>query len=243
MRMRFSKKLLLLITTYILLSGAVHAEPEDDRLQSINRPIYFLNNFIDRLYLRPAMITYDTVLPYPVKAGVENFYSNIGTVLTLVSDLLQFRIKDFFNDAGRLVINSTLGIGGVFDVATPMGLKPHRTDLGQTLYAWGWKESSYFVIPLLGPSTVRDAVGLFGELWMWPPSYLEPKWRNRSYFLALLNRRYVARDLESIIGVAGVENYELVRSGYMQNRIFKLTDGKVSGQSSEELDMLGEPPE
>ena len=241
--MRIKQGLLVIITTFVVCTGSVQAVTKDDPLESVNRPIYFINNFVDRLYLRPAMITYNTVMPYPVKAGVENFYANVGTVLTLVSDVLQFKPKDFIKDAARLVINSTLGLAGIFDVATPMGLEPHRTDLGQTLYAWGWKDSSYFVIPLLGPSTVRDAIGLFGELWLWPPSYLEPKWRNRSYFLALLNRRYVARDLEAIIGVAGVENYELVRSGYMQNRLFKLTDGKVATESHDGVDMLGEPPE
>lgn len=240
-----NRQQLLIITTTILLtcSGMVQALSQDDPLEPVNRQIFLFNKVVDALFLKPAAVTYDTVLPYPAKASVSNFFDNLANFLTIINDALQFRGGDFVRDSARLVVNTTLGLGGLFDVATPMGLKPHRADLGQTFYAWGWKDSSYFIIPLIGPSTLRDSLGLFGELWMWPPSYAEPKWRNRSYFLAWLNRRYVFRDLESVIGVAGVESYELVRNGYFQSREFKLTGGNVATESHQGVDMLGEPPE
>lgn len=233
-----------IVAGFMIAAGPAHAQVKtDDPLSGINKPIYYFNNAIDKLYLKPAMVAYDTVLPYPVKASVENFYSNLGNFVTIINDALQLKFGQLIKDTARFAINSTLGMAGIFDVATPMGLQPHRADLGQTLYCWGWKESTYFVIPIIGPSTIRDGIGLLGELWLWPPSYLEPKWRNRSYALALINRRYISRDLEALIGVAGVENYELVRSGYMQNRIFKLTEGKVGTENFEGVDMLGEPPD
>lgn len=232
----------VVVSLGLALSGAAYAEPQKDPLEKANRITYYLNNAVDKLYLKPAMLTYDFLLPMPAKASVENFYSNIGTVLTIVNDLLQLRFRQFFHDSARFAVNSTLGLAGLFDVATPMGLDYYRNDLGQTLYKWGWKESSYLIVPLIGPSTIRDGIGLFGELWLWPPSYLEPKWRNISYVTALINRRYEARDLEGLIGAAGVENYELVRSGYLQNRTYVLT-GEMPTEDLQGQDMLGEPPD
>lgn len=233
---------LLVICLGLFFAGASLAVCEDP-MEPINRGTFYFNNVFDRLYLKPAMVAYDTVLPFPVKASVENIYNNIYTTITIFNDVLQFNIKNLFIDTARLAINSTLGLAGVFDVAKPMGLEPHKSNIGETLYVWGWKNSSYFIIPFIGPSTVRDAVGLFGEIWLWPPSYLKPRWRNVAYVLALLNRRYVARDLEPLIGVAGVEDYELVRSGFLQNREFKLTGGQVTGVSQQGVNMLGEPPD
>lgn len=238
LRARFA----VVVSLGLVCSGAALAGSQNDPLERVNRVTYYVNNAVDKLYLKPAMIAYDTVLPMPAKVSVENFYSNIGTVLTIVNDLLQLRFRQFFHDTARFTINSTLGLAGIFDVATPMGLEYSRNDLGRTLYTWGWKESSYLIIPLIGPSTIRDGIGLFGELWLWPPSYLEPKWRNISYVTALINRRYVVRDLEGLIGVAGVANYELVRSGYLQNRTYVLT-GKMPTENLQGQDMLGEPPD
>lgn len=233
----------ILITTSLAV-GNVHANcTREDPYEGINRITYYCNNVLDQLYIKPAMVAYDTVFPMPAKASVENFYANVTTVVTIVNDVLQFNMRGLVNDTARLVINSTLGLAGLFDVATPMGLEPHRADLGQTLYEWGWKNSAYFVVPILGPSTVRDGLGLFGELWLWPPSYLKPRWRNPAYVMGVINRRYVSRDLTALIGVAGVENYELVRSGYLQNRNFKLTGGQVETETSTGVNMLGEPPD
>lgn len=229
-----------------LWMSAVHADcaqPPEDPLEPFNRVTYYFNNVVDKLYIKPAMVTYDTLLPMPAKASVENFYNNIYTVITMVNDVLQFNLRCLVQDTARLAINSTLGLAGLFDVATPMGIQPHKSDLGETLYVWGWKKSAYFIVPIIGPSTIRDGLGLFGELWIWPPSYVKPRWRNPLYVMAVINRRYTSRDLEALIGVAGVENYELVRSGFMQNREFKLSGGQVPTQSDAGHDMLGEPPE
>ena len=134
-----------------------------DPLEPANRSIYQFNERFDRVLLAPAATLYQTVTPPPVRGGVSNFFGNFRDVTTTVNDLLQFKISDAFSDAGRVLVNSTIGIFGIFDVATRIGLKKHNEDFGQTLAPWGTPDGPFLVLPILGPSTTRDAVGLIGD--------------------------------------------------------------------------------
>lgn len=215
---------------------------EQDPMENLNREIFSFNKAIDTMYIKPISVVYDKMLPLPAQMSVGNFISNLGEIPVVANGILQGKFDQAIRDTFRFGINSTLGILGLFDVATDLGLAQHKEDFGKTLYAWGWKESDYFVIPILGPSTVRDAFGIAGNLFMSAPAYFKPKWRNRYFALTLINKRKDASEFEGVAGVAGVNYYNLVRSSYLQNREFQLTEGKVPMQNANGTNMLDEPP-
>jgi phospholipid-binding lipoprotein MlaA len=225
--------------------GAIALE-ESDPLEPLNRKIYSFNKLTDSLLIKPATIVYEKTIPPVAQFSISNFIRNVAEVPVIINGVLQGKGDQATSDIFRLGINSTLGIFGFFDVATQMGFPAHKEDLGKTLYAWGWKNSIFFVIPLIGPSTIRDAVGMVGNLYFQVPSYFKPEWRNRYYFLVLIDRRKDLHEIESIAGVAGVEYYNLVRSGYFQHRQYEfdgtgaaMTDGTTAPVKAPDL---GEPP-
>lgn len=236
----FIKIITLVSGLAITQSGNALSNP--DPMESLNQEIFAFNKFIDSAYIKPASVAYDKVLPMPAKMSVSNFISNLGEIPVVANGILQGKFDQALRDTVRFGVNSTLGIFGLFDVASQIGLSAHKEDFGKTLYAWGWKESNYFVIPILGPSTVRDAVGMAGNLFISAPAYFTPKWRNRYYVLVLVNKRSEYSEFEGIVGVAGVNYYNLVRSSYLQNREYVLTEGKVPMKSNAGGDLLGEPP-
>ncbi len=135
-----------------------------DPWEGFNRKMHSFNNVLDRFVLRPVAVGYDKITPDPVQSGVSRFFSNLRLPATAINQALQGRPGDAGQSLGRFVVNSTAGIGGVFDPAKHIGMpKPDSEDLGQTLATWGWRDSRYLVMPLMGPRTVRDAVGGFGD--------------------------------------------------------------------------------
>jgi phospholipid-binding lipoprotein MlaA len=229
----------------IMLANNVHALEQNDPLEGLNRGIYYFNKLTDSLYIKPATTAYEKVIPYPARISVSNWFNNIAEVPTIINGVLQGKIIQALSDTLRLGINSTLGMFGFFDIATQLSITSHKEDLGKTFYTWGWKNSSYFVIPIIGPSTIRDAVGVTGNLFFMVPTYFKPVWRNSVYVLGLINRRQDLHEIESIVGVAGVEYYNLVRSSYFQHREYELTNGAVvmPGDPTPGDDLLGEPPD
>ncbi len=227
---------LVLATSSLLATDAI-----DDPLEGVNRSIYYFNQMAYHLYIKPVAHTYDVVFPVPVKESVHNGIRNMGTVRMVANDMLQGKLCDAWGNGVRFVINSTLGIFGLFDVATPMGWPERKIDLGRTFYAWGWRDSSYFVIPIIGPSTIRDAWGVAGDYFMSPPAYFKPKWRNAYYGVALVDAHHEAQNTEDLIAIAGVNDYDFVRSSFIQHRMFELTGGAAQGDHHGN-DMLGEPP-
>lgn len=223
------------------MSVAVAVE-NNDPYEPINRIIFYFNQITFGLYIKPAARAYDVLLPFPVKAAVHNFIINMRTTRYFANDVLQGEFLMAANDAARFILNSTLGIFGLFDVATPIGLKRYSENLGNTLYRWGWKNSNYLIVPLVGPSTVRDAVGLAGDFFLTPPTYFQPKWRDNYYIMVLIEEHHDLHDVEDLIAVAGVNDYDLIRASYMQHRSFELSGGVVPDADQNGNDLLGEPP-
>lgn len=152
------------------LAVATHAEvidaqaPVRDPWEGFNRKIHGFNNAADKFVLRPLAVGYDKVMPDPVKGGVSRFFANLGMPATAVNQTLQGRPGDATESLGRFVVNTTVGIGGVFDPASHFGMpEGDDEDFGQTLATWGWRDSRYLVVPLLGPRTVRDTVAIVGD--------------------------------------------------------------------------------
>lgn len=223
----------------VVLSGCHKRTDEKDTFEPFNRTVYSTNRVIDALYIRPISKVYSNVVPKPYKGAIGNFINNLGEVPTMANEILQGKPHKFSNSTARLLINSTLGMFGLFDVASQMGIPRHKEDFGQTLAHWGYKNSAYLVLPILGPSTVRDSIGIFVNRYMTVENYFEPKWRNRYYGTTLVHRRTELQEVEGIVGSAGVDEYSLVKNGYLQRRNFNINDGNGVTNNS----YLDEPPE
>ena len=154
--------LALLLALGLSACAGTGGHPKDP-LEPINRATFSFNETADRYVMRPVAQVYD-LAPLPVKVGVGNFFGNLGDFWIGVNNLLQGKFVDGLSDGGRLLVNSTVGIFGIFDIATELGLEKHDEDLGQTLGRWGVADGPYLVLPLLGPSNLRDTAGLVGDL-------------------------------------------------------------------------------
>lgn len=158
----------LVLGTAMMLAGCAGPNPRDP-YESYNRAMFTFNDKVDTYALKPVATVYRDVTPSFVQTGVGNFFGNISDAWSGVNNLLQGKGEDGMTDITRFALNSTLGILGLFDIATPAGLEKHKEDFGQTLGVWGLEAGPYLVLPLLGPSTVRDTVALpadfAGNIW------------------------------------------------------------------------------
>jgi phospholipid-binding lipoprotein MlaA len=219
------------------LAGCMHkgTNPEDP-YESTNRKIHNFNMAVDSALLKPAAKIYKGVLPAPIRSSINNFYNNIYMIPTVANDLLQADWHSASDDAGRFVINSTVGLGGLFDVAAENNLPLHRNDLGLTFARWGDKKSPYIVIPLLGPSTIRDGMGmLFEYTFLTPYPYID----DNAVLYSLIGVRYVdlrsqLLDSEQILNEA-IDKYSLIRDAYLQNRNYLITGEKPQDDNSDPL--------
>lgn len=211
----------------VLLAGCAHAPPDDpsDPFEGINRGIFAFNRTADRYVLRPVAKGYDKVTPGPVQTGIRNFFSNLGQPVVVINDLLQGKIRQGGADFSRFVINSTFGLLGFFDVATPTGLPEHDEDFGQTLGHWGLGEGMYLMLPLLGPSDGRDLFGRVGDTYTSPLTYVEPEeraWTARA--VDTVDQRAQLLGADSLLDQQ-LDPYVFVRSIYLQRRQDKVYDG------------------
>jgi phospholipid-binding lipoprotein MlaA len=221
-------RFLALLVLAVVSGGCATARDRVDPLEPANRAIYQFNEHFDRVFLKPAAILYQTVTPPPVRGGVTNVFGNFRDFTTAVNDLLQFKVSDALSDAGRVLVNSTVGIFGIFDVATRIGLKKHNEDFGQTLAAWGTPDGPYLVLPLLGPSTTRDAVGLIGDYVTDPEFFLFTESPANS--IALVTRIVSVRsdllESEKIFNAAAIDRYAFLRDAYLQRRHNMINDAQ-----------------
>ena len=209
-----------IIASLIGLSGCsgLYKKNPKDPFETYNRDMFRVNMAVNKVIVTPITKVYTTILPPFVRTGVGNFFDNVYTIPSIANDLLQGKPKLMGRDVLRLLINTTLGIGGLFDVAENMGLPNNPQSFSRTLYVWGWKDSAYFVVPFLGPNTVRGTAGLVPEYFMNPIKYLKPDWL--SYTLTGLNFVQTAsvqlprmRELSEV----SVDPYVAIRNAYMQN--------------------------
>jgi len=206
-------------------------EKDNDPIEPFNRAMFAFNKQMDGMLLRPAAVIFKGVLPEPVQDGVHNFLSNLRGPVVLANDLLQWEMDRAGNTAGRFVINTTIGVLGVWDAAAYMGIEGHSEDFGQTFGTWGVGEGFYLVLPFLGPSNPRDAVGLVTEYLADPVNM----WiRNGDYEEMILVRAAVtgvdfrARNLQTIdeLERTSLDYYVAVRSLYRQRRMDEISNGK-----------------
>lgn len=218
-------RILVLIFAVLLCACSSAGSNKADPYEGFNRSMYSLNKGLDTFVLKPVATGYDKVTPDFVQDRVGNFMDNFGEVPTLVNSLFQVKFTSFFVTAGRLLVNTTLGIGGLFDPATPMGLERREEDLGQTLGYWGVPQGPYLMLPLMGPSTMRD-------VWAQPGDGLYSMYnqidhiptRNTILGLKLLDTRASLLPYDDILSES-LDEYAFVRDAYLQRRIFLIHDG------------------
>jgi phospholipid-binding lipoprotein MlaA len=211
----------------LALSACASTGNPRDPLEPINRGIYHFNDGVDHLIVKPAAEIYRGVLPQFVRTGISNFFSNIGDVIVALNNLLQGKVAEAGSDVARVAVNTTVGILGFLDVATELGLEKHNEDFGQTLGYWGIGEGPYLVLPFLGPSTLRDTVGLVVDYKTNPVTYVDPnRDRNALYGLWFLSRRAELLETTRILETAALDPYEFVRDAYLQRRRNLVYDGK-----------------
>lgn len=203
-----------------------HPYDPNDPLQTVNRGTFAFNQQFDRFLLKPTAEVYKAVTPAPARKGVNNFFMNLNEIPTTVNYALQARPGEAYESLWRFLINSTVGIGGLFDVATHMGMERTTNDFGITLSVWGFSSSPYFVIPFLGPSNIRDGLGLavdYEYFTVWP--YMnDVALRNVLLGLDMVRIRTNLLESEDILDAAALDKYTLTRDAYVQYRYQLITE-------------------
>ncbi len=208
--------------------ASFRAAPEGDPLEPINRGIFSFNNTFDHYLLKPIAKGYDAVVPNPVKTGVSNVFQNMSDAQSVVGGALQLKGAKVGDDMGRVLINSTVGLGGVFDLATPLGIERGNEDVGQALGFWGIGAGPYLVLPFLGPSNVRDLAGRAVDGQADPLSFVSSvPVRNSLTGLRVIDGRVSLFPIEALANQAALDRYTFTRSAYTQRRESLVRDGKA----------------
>ena len=212
-------------------TGALPATRNVDPFESINRPLFTLNNQLDRFILRPLAVGYDYVVPGFAKRGVGNVFANMFDATSAVNAVLQGRFKGAAQGGGRFVVNSTVGILGIFDVASRMGIQPYRTDFGHTLARWGASPGPYLMVPFFGPRSLRSGTGSVFDAYISVPYYIDNvRLRNTLWGMELIHGRASLLDSDELISG---DRYIFVRDAYLQHREALVNDGEVQDSFSD----------
>ena len=230
MQIKFSK-LILVVALAAIMTGCA-TQNNKDPLEGLNRGVYKFNDVTDKIILKPVATAYKTVTPSPIRTGVSNFFGNINTFISTINNLLQFKFSNAFSEAGRFVINTTFGIGGVIDVASMDKIQPHTEDFGQTLGHWGVGNGPYLVLPILGPSTLRDTSGLVVDTIVFDPiTYLHDDDNVAAStvlrVVQVVDKRAQLLDATDLLDSASLDPYAFMRDAYLQRRASQVQDGLV----------------
>ncbi|HEY0802756.1 MAG TPA: VacJ family lipoprotein, partial [Steroidobacteraceae bacterium] len=224
---------LLGMVVALSLSGCVtlppnHKPPPQDPWESWNRGVYRINDSVDRAVVKPVARTYVRFVPAPARTGVSNFFSNLRTTTVMVNDALQGKFGAAANDLGRLVVNTTIGIGGLLDPASAMGLDKNDEDFGQTLGHYGLHPGPFVEVPVLGPSDIRDGVGRGVDIFTGPTHYIKNNWVSYGLdVVGALNTRANLLPLDETLQKV-FDPYAFIRDAYLQRRAYLVSDGKVT---------------
>ncbi len=207
-----------LLVVVLAAGGCASSNTPGDPFEGFNRAMFSFNEGVDNAVLKPVATGYKAVVPEPARDCVGNVFSNINDVFVSINSLLQGKPGDAIGDACRVLINSTVGLLGCFDVASKVGLEKHNRDFGQTFGKWGFAAGPYLVLPVLGPSGIRDGIGTLIY------SNLDPVWanhiptRNVAFSLRAVNRRADFLDATNVLEEAALDKYSFVRDAYIQRR-------------------------
>lgn len=229
----------------LLLAGCAtlpNGKPDPrDPLERFNRSMFAFNDAMDKAILKPTAKAYKKVVPGFARTGVSNFFNNLNTVGTAVNDALQGKMRQAGRDSARFLMNSTLGLGGLFDPASAAGLELNDEDFGQTFGKWGMKPGPYLMLPFVGPSTFRDGFGKLADQFTYPVYWLEDdSTRVIIRGVNLVDIRAGLLDLDEQID-RSYDRYAFIRNAWLQRREFQVTDGAVDDSEDLEKGMEEEP--
>ena len=235
-RLQIASVILSVFALGSLLGGcATTPGPENDPYESFNRKMFDINDALDRNVALPVAKGYEFVVPQPARDGVHNVLANLDSPVTLANDLLQGEIKLAFQTVGRAVVNSSIGLGGLIDVATPMGIPFHEKDFGETLGVYGVGEGPYLFLPFFGPSNPRDLAGRVVDIGFDPLTYTGMRekgwWMGSRQLLSLLDERSRNIDTMDELRRSSVDLYATLRSLYRQHRNAEIHGGKPDLQN------------
>ncbi len=225
--MKMHKKYPLFLLLLVLIIVPSTYASDDDPLEPMNRAIFEFNEIVDDNVLKPIAKGYKYVTPDPVEVGISNFFSNLGEIGTITNDLLQLKFAQAGRDTMRFFLNSTLGIFGIFDVATPLGLSKNKEDFGQTLGFWGVPDGPYLVLPFLGPSSFRDGPSMIVDYELSPVEQLHHEERQVLQTLDIVDTRARLLRATKILDTAAKDKYIFIRESYLQKRESQVNDGNV----------------
>jgi len=218
-------KIVLLSSAFLL--GCQRGPNPLDPYEEYNRQVFSFNEKVDENFFTPISSAYKTIIPPPFRAGINNFYMNISEISYTANALLQGQWHDAYTSSMRLAVNSTFGVGGLFEMAQPLGLERKRHDFGETLYHYGYKESAYYVVPIFGPATTRDVYGVYVDKLLFNPiSYLNSFTFQSALLMGdVINTKTQVQDYVKNFAEPDYVNdrYLFIRDLYLQYRTFQLT--------------------
>lgn len=235
--MGFNRTILLALVVAGLLGGCATSGNPKDPIEGFNRAMFDINDGLDKVLIKPVAQGYETVMPPVMRTGVSNFFGNIDDVFIAVNNLLQGKVSEAVGDVGRVFINTTVGLLGLFDVASELGIEKHDENFGQTFGRWGASDGPYLVLPILGPSTVRDAFGEAFDLKADPLGRMnDVPSRNSLIALRGVDQRARLLPTDKIVEEAALDRYAYIRDAYLQRRRSKIYDGEPPRESDNAVD-------
>jgi len=234
-------RILFLMLLAAWLVGGCSSIPKEQRdprdpWQPYNRAMFKFNTDFDNAFFKPAAQGYQAITPEPVSHGITNFFNNVADITSAVNNALQFKLSRAGTDVGRVVVNTTVGLVGFIDVATNIGIPSYKEDFGQTLGYWGFGDGPYFMMPILGPSSVRDTFGFAGDILIDPFFSLE---KDQVYWgfvvLRAIDTRAGLLVAGDLMDEAALDRYVFVRDAYLQRRRNLVHDGNPPDDQDEDL--------
>jgi len=230
-------RVLTILMLGVFLSGCVTTQEADptDPLEDVNRSFYGFNDGLDRHFVKPVAEGYKNITPSLFRTSVTNFFDNLAYLNVILNDFLQGKIGQFLQDSGRFIINSTIGLAGLFDPASDLGLTPNDEDLGQTFGVWGASEGAYLVLPFLGPDTIRDVPDRVSSLLLSPLFYVSSTISLPLGALNAINTRANLLEATRFVEEAALDPYTFTREAFRQRREYLIYDGNPPSSGFDEF--------
>jgi phospholipid-binding lipoprotein MlaA len=223
----FRRAALALAGATTLLAGCAVGPTKEDPLEPFNRQMYEVHQVVDGNFVKPVAEAYVKFVPELIRTGVSNFSGNIDDLFTGINNVLEGNGQQAGDDFGRVLLNSTFGLLGIFDLGSMMGIQKDHKDFGITFGKWGVPSGPYLFIPLFGPTTVRDGTGTLVRLFIGPVGYIpDVPLRNSIYGVGYVDLRAQALSTESVLDTAALDRYRFLRNAYLKNRQYQIYDGK-----------------
>ncbi len=231
----FRRAALALAGATTLLAGCAVGPTKEDPLEPFNRQMYEVHQVVDGNFVKPIAEAYVKFVPELIRTGVSNFSGNIDDLFTGINNVLEGNGQQAGDDFGRVLLNSTFGMLGIFDLGSMMGIQKDHKDFGITFGKWGVPSGPYLFIPLFGPTTVRDGTGTLVRLFIGPVGYIpDVPLRNSIYGVGYVDLRAQALSTESVLDTAALDRYRFLRNAYLKNRQYQIYDGKPPADADDD---------